>query len=311
MANNCLVTKLKGVVNNDSLKKLGETLVEILPSMELNVTWSDFDPSKDSIRVVSGNATISSITNGIKATADANGCVVGVSNKYSVNSFNSAGNTVGYILNADDFKNCNNRFSTISRVKVRGDISNISSNLISYFLLVDLSESNGNLDLSKVEEPITFALGNAENVSLIATGNFSSYPVGYDGVVFKESVSPIPLSYWDVTATVDAMLCRGIKWQGNIETDFNPAEAINRIRLDGTQLTGQLEKFIEKLITTKTDGSAIRIASTSNMTFNGQILDNFDVVFTFYSDTIVAKIAGTETVVATYTKATGAWTYSN
>lgn len=306
MSNNCLVTKLKSVVNNDNLLKLGEFTVDILPNKTFAVTWSGFDSIKDTIRIISGEGTISSIQDGYTFTAGTNGCKIGVSNKYQVNTLNATTDEVCYSLDCLHFKNAGNSFHTLSKGKLIGNIEDIWHNLINYSQILDLSEAKGNLDLSKCNFASVISRNNP-NVSLTTTGTFHTIPGG-EGTVFKPS--SIQLTLFEPTARSKEATSKGINWIGNIETNLIANEYVNRIRLDGQQLTGRLEKYVEKLIASKNAGDFVRIYTNSAMTFHDITCANKGFVFNFNADTVtVTEDATGSAVIATYTKASGTWSY--
>jgi hypothetical protein len=228
---------------------------------------------------------------------------------------NSSGDDANYIVNADDFENVSTKISTLSRAKIIGNISNLFNGVkIDWFQKLDLSEAYGKIDISKVGHVISLKNNNCRDIMVIASSDFTGgLPDGLDAV-FKESVPPIDIANWKVNVDIDSCLVTGLIWTGNIETDLNPINNIYRIKFNGTGLTGQLEKFIEKQIPLKATTEPLnffRIDSTSNMTFHNQTLNRSSFIFRFYSDRVEAMNTSDQTtVIATYTKATSTWTYA-
>lgn len=304
MDNVCLVTQyMRNLENAENSLRLGEVLVSVRPSKLLVVLWKNFNSNKDSIRVVSGNANVEAIVNGYNVTADASGCVIAVSNKYDIIRFNGSGTEVCYEVDANQFEWCENAFNAISRGKILGDIKYLQNDVIGYAQYMDFSEAEGNFDLAKVTNFNTVSLNN--NVALIATGTFTQFG-GYNAK-YKTSPTPIPLNYCNYDG--DDMSNEGPLWSGNIETDMRVSANYLRVRFDGNQVTGRLEKWIEKMIAVKSVGSNLRVLSKSSMTLNNTTLLNANFLFHFNSDTVTVTENNSATVIGTYTKATSTWSW--
>lgn len=79
---NCLVTALKGTVNNPNLIKIGEIAVHIAAGQSISVKKNNFTTTPV-VRVISGNATVTDGTTNISVTA-VTGSVVGITSKYNI-----------------------------------------------------------------------------------------------------------------------------------------------------------------------------------------------------------------------------------
>lgn len=82
MSKNCLVTALKGTVDNPNLNKLGEILVPVAAGQSISVT-KRFFTTTPVVRVVSGNSTVTDTTTDINVTAVTDS-VVGITSKYNM-----------------------------------------------------------------------------------------------------------------------------------------------------------------------------------------------------------------------------------
>ena len=86
MSKNCLVTTLKGSVDNPNLSKIGEIIVPIAAGTNISVRKSNFT-TPPVIRVVSGNATVTEAGTGINIVINVTAVtdsVVGITSKYNI-----------------------------------------------------------------------------------------------------------------------------------------------------------------------------------------------------------------------------------
>ena len=233
MANNCLFTKLKGVVNNDSLKIFGAFKISAncASSLKLKVQST----KAQNVKVLEGFVSIRG-ENVSEFTVPANTLytifsdvsrkiVLLFSDKYSIVSFESPYASLGFDL--EDLKYSDNLHivdCAVDSVDVIGDVSSVENlNLIEKF----------NLDHSSK-----------------VTGNISTFS--------------------GLTTLTELKLSGCNRLEGDIESFGNLTSLIS-LRLGETVLGGTLESLVKAQVGNgRTSGSIVMgYLKTTNVTFNG------------------------------------------
>lgn len=309
----CNVKKYKKTVSAN-IRKLGEAWITALPNKEITIRWSSYNSETDVVRIVSGNGTIRTATNGYIVTAGSEGCVIGASEKYRISQVVSDGTEVCFEVNAEDFSCRLAPISQFSRAKVIGELTSMfDNNTLAWFEHFDLSEAYGVFSVASnvnTLKPVNGKL--APQVQL----SFSSALTALKKIqgVFKTTNMPITYIPSSVIFFFDEIGNTSVNLVGNIsEMTIITGEGSRRINVNGPQLVGDLRAYIASCAA-KSSGS-IRFLNTdkSGMTFYETVMANNDdfagigVIAEFSANEIVVKYKNDTTVLSTYNKSTQTW----
>lgn len=309
MSTNCLVTKLKSVVDNNNLLKLDEFRLVLYQDKTFVITWSDFNSETCKVRVVSGSISSTSITNGYEITANISDCVIIISNKIKISSLydKNAGSVPIMELETAPFLGYNPHIEVLSRCKFYGDITPLFTFAFRSDYC-DFSQAYGEIDIYRMASFSSIA-GNSE-VSIITTNNIVNATYIDPRTKFKAG-NPIALSKL-TSSGLRSFTVRDVSFTGNIETDLATFANLGSIVLNGPSLTGRLEKWVEKMADVKAVGTVYRVQSdSSNMTLIGRSLNNSNYLFHFNAADITITIADNPTVVGRYNKSTQTWAWED
>lgn len=277
--NNCLVTKLKATVNDDSLLKLGEIRLTIAPtSSAKTLQIASTEPVVvEIVKVISGNGTFSwrEGTNVSKATIpptldsyysltfSEGEYIVSISNKYAIIRLSTSDNLDVLLLN--------------------GDLS-YSEGLTTYILPTKVFSDS---DISQFEnKPITaFTPGPNNNLtgSINVFSNLTSIiqinlqvPEGNDKIY--GNISALSLSKNIQTC----LLGRRTNIEGNINV-FNSSIALTKLDVYQTKVIGDIDTLAQAQIAAGRTSGSLWINSSSLMTNAGSPLTGVKII-TFNAD---------------------------
>lgn len=293
MANNCLVTKLKAVVNNDELRKIGEFRVEIKAVTSPDATNRGFTirylmEAGDQVLTLKGtNAyfTDSTLTQnlGTSLTVHPNvdtdvfvsnaDAVISIPNKYNISKFNAYG-------------------SSWDRPNLIFDVDELSESPIRYFLWqgalgvygnVDGLFNNGCIIQANLQNNLKVS-GNIENwgntitsvrvSSPLITGNIAQSPV------FSSIFESLLIVGCNVEGSIEALSVLPALYSWTVDNtqitgDIGLAQFYKNTVLRGNvtlgnNVTGSIETFAQNLYAAGNRQATINLATTDNMTYNGQ-----------------------------------------
>lgn len=293
MANNCLVTKLKAVVDNDELRKFGEFRVEIKAVSSPDATNRGFtirylDTGEDHVLTLKGtNAyfTDSTLTQNLGTSLTVHpavdtdvfvsnvDAVISIPDKYNIYRFNAYG-------------------SSWDRPNIIFDVDELATSPIRYFLWQGALGVYGNVDglfnngyIIQINlQNNTKVSGNIENwgntitsvrvTSPLITGNIAQSPI------FSSVFETLLFVGCNVEGSIEALsvLPALFSWSVNntqITGDMGLAQFYRNTALRGTVIlgngvTGSIETFAQNLYDAGNRQSAINLTTTDNMTYNGQ-----------------------------------------
>lgn len=293
MANNCLVTKLKAVVDNDELRKFGEFRVEIKAVTSPDATNRGFtirypDTGEDHVLTLKGtNAyfTDSTLTQNLGTSltvhpavdtdvfvsnADA---VISIPDKYNIYKFDAYG-------------------SSWDRPNIIFDVDELATSPIRYFLWqgalgvygnVDGLFNNGYIIQINLQNNIKVS-GNIENwgntitavriTSPLVTGNIAQSPM------FSSILESLLIMGCNVEGSIEALSVFPALFSWSVDKtqitgDMGLAQFYRNTALRGSVIlgngvTGSIETFAQNLYDAGNRQSAINLTTTDNMTYNGQ-----------------------------------------
>lgn len=231
MANDCLVTKLKGVVNNDNLLKVGE--------IRLNVAWNDTSAANASFYIRSSE----------NVTVKVNGTGIG-GNPGALNS-----NT--YLLNAN----------ATARLYITNDVTEVFVD--NKYSLVIISVAN-NLNISTTVDDIKYSnIGDLGNIGLAgdigdlaALASLVKLNVFGDNLYGNiERLSNHVFSQFDVSSLLIT---------GNINNMVDAFKNINRLNFGvSPNITGDLVTFANTINVTRKTGEMIVNTAYTGITWDG------------------------------------------
>lgn len=318
---NCKVTQYKKVVNAN-LKRIGEAWITVLAGKTITIKWNSFNAETDSVRIVSGEGTTTSVTGGIEVTAGAGGCVVGASERYRINNINSSGKDIAYVIDALDFATRSTPISTMSRAKIVGNITKMfEGNTMGWFEHFDMSEASGVFPVATDIVNFVGTVGNSDtviscpNVELSFSGQLTR-PSQFKGI-FK--TANMPISYLANSSIATFFGNSGntsVALTGNI-SDLGICSSLTNINVNGPLLVGDLGSYIASYAATKSSGG-IRFLNTnkSGMTIHGITMagnndfKNGGVLAIFSASEIVVKYKEDTATLGTYNKSTQTWTWT-
>lgn len=313
----CLVTELKGTVDNNSLLKLGEVVIDGYANKVLYVIWHNFDSSKCVARVIFGTATIENYTggsgSGYKMTTGAQGAVIGVTEKYSIKNITSDQNESSYVINLDDMRFHNDSDLSLSKMKGIGDITPFS--LKGYNQALDLSEAYGKFDLSKTLNVTIDKVGDSRYINVVPVCNNANTTLVLltSNVFFKfDTNNPLPISKFASANNLEILQLYGANVIGNI-SDIVAKASFKMLGFENSRnLTGVAETFIIAVNAAgNTTNFRLNIINTA-VTWNGGTAPS-STIYCDFSDSskIVCRSNGSASgaVIGTYTKASGTWVY--
>lgn len=319
---NCKVTQYKKVVNAN-LKHIGEAWITVLAGKTITIKWYSFNAETDTVRIVSGEGTTTSVTGGIEVTAGAEDCIVGASERYRINYVNSSGKDIAYVVDASDFAARNTPITTMSRAKIVGNITKMfQGNTIGWFENFDMSEASG---VFTVATNIVNLVGTVGDIAtFIPCPNVEFSFAGFMSKVFqikvKSKPSYLPVSYiannQNMQVLDDEVGANSINLVGNV-ADLGILGSIRRMNAGSIQLTGDLGNYIASYASVRSSGG-LRFLNTerSGMTIHGiTMLNNSDfkgagVLADFYENEIVVKYKEDTATLGTYNKSTQTWTWN-
>jgi len=309
MSTNCLVTKLKSVVDNNNLLKLDEFRLVLYSGKTVIITWLNYNADTCKVRAVSGSITSTPVSDGYQITAGDSDCVLIFSNKGNIwKLYSPNGESTPIMeLDAEQFHGYNLQLENLSRCKLYGDITPLFA-FIYRSDYCDFSDAIGELDIWRMG--IFFAVAGNSDVSIMTHTNIVNATYIDAFTTFKAG-NPISLSAL-TSSGLRSFTIRNVHFTGNVETDLTTFANLGSIVLNGPTLTGRLEKWVEKMADVKAVGTKCRVQSdSSNMTLIGRSLNNSNYLFTFNADDITITIADYPTVVGRYNKSTQTWAWED
>lgn len=326
MANECLVTNLKGIVDNENLPKYGELTMTVqnLDDLDLCINVQIDYADRDTVSLTGPNVTEVPTTAGdkrYKLPVSTSDYKIKISNYYKIKGF-SVSDSSGVNKNPSLTKHiCIDDFDKTKYIgfeKGKVSFSNIwptlgvdvpVSNLVGFKYI---SISGVNLNTAKninIEGDIAslanseIIIANFQDAARKLYGNISSLAVCVNAVSLKFNHNPDFNDGKRVEITGDiASLSPCISFNGDVS-------------FVGTKVSGTLESLVEGQIAAGRQENTnfdYPITLNGDVTFNGEVkeLGWLRILFTSTGAQIVSR-PNPATIYADYNKTTGVWTYSN
>lgn len=315
---NCLVTKFKGTVDDDSLPRYGEVKLEVRhantgDTMILRVSISLDKKNNLSVRAVGG--TITELETAPAAPFRDYQIGTGVfdvyvNSKYDITALNCCRNTLGAGYNGtiNDII-----FVSVEELQY---CTNISS-LVQVFAYGDISKLSG---LAFVNFHNTAPV-NAQTVGLFKTlkGNINSInKTNLKALIIQDGAFDLT---GDISYYADAALLEGIKFtnaavklgigvEGNIASLASITTFLNDVNFARTKVTGNVEDMLKGMFTNGRRSGSFSFNGDAYAYLNGQLMTQGWTTCTFSDSGVTITKRTDSSLVATYTEATDSWTYA-
>jgi hypothetical protein len=315
---NCLVTKLKGVVNNDSLIRFGEVKLEIRhaktdDTMILHVGIPASKRNDLSVRAVGGTITeLETLpASNFKLYQVGTGVFdVYVSSKYDITGLscykNAQGNPYDVTVNdliyvsVEELQYCTN-INSLNRVYAYGDVSKLSGLA---FITID----------------ITAPIMPAQTVGLFKTlkGNINSInKTNLKNLLFQNSAFDLTgnISYFADAALnslklINTPVKQGIGVEGNIASMATVLTFIGDVNFGNTKVTGNVEDMLKGMYVNGRRSGSFYFGGEGYAYLNGQLMTQGWNTCTFSDSGVTITKRADSSLVATYTAANDSWTYA-
>ena len=294
--NNCLVTKLKGVVNNDSILKLGEVKISFADKgsasfsvyydeeADLGIEGASF---KNEENTVLGNTMKASAGAQTKVFPTSRPCMISLFNKYAITKINSSGN--GFDVDLAQFLQCKRMTSVLlNETQVHGNIDGLSlmSNLSEIgFNTTDVS---GNLSsLSHMTQLTYLNFGNTKvsgDISVIA-GN-----KGLKSLIVSNTNISGDVSVLSDLTELTLFSAYSNNLSGNIKT-LGRLTKLSEINFGGTLVTGDVKELGSAMHSNGKVSGTFQLVLNDRITYNGATNNGKRVTMTFSTSNVSYAIS--------------------
>ncbi len=289
--NNCLVTKLKGVVNNDSILKLGEVKINFADKgsasfsvyydeeADLKIEGASF---KNEENTVLGNTMKASAGSQTKVFPTSRPCMISLFNKYAITKINSSGN--GFDVDLAQLLQCKRMTSVIlNETQVHGNIDGLS--LMSNLSEIGFNTTDVSGDLSSLSHTTQLTYLNFGKTKM--SGDISTI-AGNKGlkslIVSNTNISGDVSVLSDLTglATFSAY---SNKLSGNINT-LGRLTKLSEINFEDTLVTGDVKELGSALHSNGKVSGTFQLVLNDRITYNGATHNGKRVTMTFSASNV-------------------------
>lgn len=294
--NNCLVTKLKGVVSNDSLLKLGEVKISFTDKgtgsfsvyydeeADLEITGASF---KNEENTVLGNTMKANAGVQTKVFPTSRPCTISLFNKYAITKISSSGN--GFDVDLVQFLQCKRMTSVfLNETQVHGNINGLS--LMSNLTGIGLNTTNVSGDLSSLlhKTQLTYLnLGNTKvsgDISAIA-GN-----KGLTSLIVSNTKINGDISVLSDLTELTLFSAYSNNLSGNINT-LGRLTKLSEINFGGTLVTGEVKELGSAMHSNGKVSGTFQLVLNDRITYNGATNNGKRVTMTFSTSNVSYAIS--------------------
>ena len=301
MENNCLVTKLKTTVNNNSLLKIGEMRLEAKTENEKakRVNFSAYpaviETLDGSMSLTTDKTLLTGLTNKLTITGGdfdfytkTQNIVLSILNKYKIRSVSCFGTT----LNLDDLKPCAN-FESLEAVNCKGSLESIKDkpmniiNTVTFEQAQDIASLSGLTVLTRLNLSGTNVSGDIASLSgltaltglVLLKTNVSGDIASLSGLTALTSLNfmSTPIS-GDITSLSGLTALKTLNMYNsgtNVSGDIaglGRLTALTNLSLYGPSASGEIVDFVISQRSNGRTSGNMAISTNKIITFNGKAL---------------------------------------
>lgn len=294
--NNCLVTKLKGVVNNDSILKLGEVRIPFADKgagsfsvyydeeADLEIKGASFKNEEDTVlgNTMKANAGVQT-----KVFTTSRPCTISLFNKYAITKINSSGN--GLSVDLAQLLQCKRMTSVLlNETQVHGNINGLS--LMSNLSEIGFNTTDVSGDISSLSNTTQLTYLNLGNTKV--SGDISAI-AGNKGltslIVSNTNISGDVSVISDLTG-LTTFSAYSNKLMGNINT-LGRLTKLSEINFAGTLVTGDVKELGSAMHSNGKVSGTFQLVLNDRITYNGAIHNGKRVTMTFSASDVSYAIS--------------------
>lgn len=294
--NNCLVTKLKGVVNNDSILKLGEVKISFADKgsgsfsvyydedADLEIEGASF---KNEENTVLGNTMKAIAGAQTKVFPTSRPCMISLFNKYAITKINSSGN--GFDVDLAQLLQCKRMTSVLlNETQVHGNINGLS--LMSNLSEIGFNTTGVSGDLSSLPHTTQLTYLNLGNTKVSGDISAIAGNKGLTSLIVSNTKISGDVSVLSDLTKLTTFSAYSNKLSGNIKA-LGRLTKLSEINFGGTLVTGDVKELGSALHSNGKVSGTFQLVLNDRITYNSATNNGKRVTMTFSASNVSYAIS--------------------